>query len=121
MFRKIRQDILQQHGKELTFELYQSHDDKLYLHLWKESLQPSHLVRLQVSNDKKILEWVYPNDLRFGSITNETQGFGIKASPLVILTDEESIDLQFLQVVISNLNTDKNLIKVKEILHKYAN
>jgi hypothetical protein len=117
--------LFEVHQKYLKFksehEIYRFiHDPKsrITVHIWQDKqiaqMNPADgISRFQVAIDNQILEWKN-NRISYGEVDTGDEGFGIKKSPIMMMTDK--INIEFIKKVVPVLSQHPEIPGIKFIV-----
>lgn len=92
--------------------------NRISIHLWQEKPEnfpesEGSITRFQVAMDNRIMEWKNSR-LLFGEVDSGDDEFGIKRSPVMMMS--ENIDMEFIKKIVPVLKENQNIAGLKFII-----
>ena len=124
-FFEVNPKYLQFQSETETYRFIQDPQNRISIHIWqtkpKSSNEPEiQITRFQVATESNILEWKNSH-LSFGDIDSGDNGFGIKKSPVMMMSD--SLDQSFIKKILPVLKENVNIAGMTfliSILEKFS-
>jgi len=123
---EVNSRYLQYQSEKETYRFLQDPMSRLSLHIWQtkqaaesaEANEGNHITRFQISLDNNILEWKN-NRVNYGEVDSGDDVFGIKKSPVMMMS--EIVNIKFIKKIVPMLKENENIAGLKfiiEILEK---
>jgi len=115
---EVNRRFLQQKSENETYRFIHDPRNRISLHIWQKNPEipgeiPSEITRFQVALENSILEWKNKK-VSFGQVDSGEDVFGIKKSPVMMMSNE--IDHSFLKKIVPVLRENENIAGMKFII-----